>query len=70
MRGLWENADPELTPIEILAAKKLGIIESEENALEKLEEFWHKNKVECYDFRNFEAALVRIGLKLRRGKTS
>jgi hypothetical protein len=70
MRGLWKNADPYPTPIEILAAKKLGIITSEEDALEKLKEFWHKNKVEGYDFRNFEAALVRIGLNLRRRKTS
>lgn len=70
MRGLWKNADPYPTPIEILAAKKLGIIESEEKALEKLKEFWQKNKVEGYDFRNFEAAIVRIGLNLRRRKTS
>jgi 3-methyladenine DNA glycosylase/8-oxoguanine DNA glycosylase len=70
MRGLWKNADPNPTLIEILAAKKLGIIESEENALQKLKEFWRKNKVEGYDFRNFEAFLVRIGLRLRRGKTS
>ena len=69
LRGLWKNADPEPTSIEILAAKKLGIIESDENALEKLEEFWQKNRVEGYDFRNFEAALVRLGLKLRREKT-
>ncbi len=66
LRGLWENADPEPAPVEILAAKKLGIIESEENALEKLKHFWHQNKVEGYDFRNFETALVRLGLELRR----
>jgi len=69
LRGLWKNTDPEPTSIEILAAKKLGIIESDENALEKLKEFWHKNRVEGYDFRNFEAALVKLGLKLRREKT-
>ena len=69
MRGLWKNACPDPTPIEILAAKKLGIIESEENAFNKLDEFWRKNKVKSYDFRNFEATLVRIGLKLRRIKT-
>lgn len=68
LRGIWKNADPEPTPIEILAAKELGVIESEKNALEKLKAFWVKNKIEGYDFRNFEAALVRIGLKLRRGK--
>jgi endonuclease III len=69
LRGLWKNADPEQTSIEILAAKKLRIIESDENALKKLKEFWHKNRVEGYDFRNFEAALVRLGLKLRREET-
>lgn len=68
LRGIWKNADPEPTSIEILAAKALGIIETEKNALEKLKTFWSKNKIEGYDFRNFEAALVRIGLKLRREK--
>ncbi len=68
LRGIWKNADPEPTPVEILAAKELGIIESEKNALEKLKSFWVKNRIEGYDFRNFEAALVRVGLKLRRGK--
>lgn len=68
MRGIWKNADPELTDIEIRAAKELGIIQSEENALEELKQFWDKNKIRGYDLRNLEAALVRIGLKLRRGK--
>ena len=67
-RGLWKNADPEPTSVEILATRKLGVIESNEKALEKLKEFWRKNRVKGYDFRNFEAALVRIGLKLRREK--
>jgi len=68
LRGIWKNADPEPTPIEILAAKELGIVETEENALDELKRFWVENKIENYDFRNFEAALVRTGLKLRRGK--
>jgi hypothetical protein len=69
LRGLWRNADPEPTSVEILAAKKLGIIESDVNVLEKFKEFWQRNSVEGYDFRNFEAALVRVGLKLRREET-
>lgn len=69
LRGLWRNADPEPTSVEILAAKKLGIIKSDGNVLEKFKEFWHRNGVEGYDFRNFEAALVRVGLKLRREET-
>lgn len=44
------------------------IIKSDENTLGKLEEFRHKNRVEGYDFRNFKEALVKLGLKLRRGK--
>jgi hypothetical protein len=72
LRGLWKNADPQPTRIEVIAARELGIIEPTKNALENvlgtLKTFWARNRVEGYEFRNFEAALVRIGLKLRRGK--
>jgi hypothetical protein len=68
LRGLWKNADPEPTRVEVAAARELGIVESEKNVLKKLKTFWAENKIEGYEFRNFEAALVRIGLKLRRGK--
>lgn len=70
LRGVWKNADPEPTKIEIMAAIKLGIVESDEGILEKLKGFWQEKRIEGYDFRNFEAALVRVGLKLRRGKVS
>jgi endonuclease III len=66
LRGIWENADPQPTDIEILAAKSLGIKAPEKDILEKLKEFWCKNAVKGYSFRNFEAALVRFGLELRR----
>jgi endonuclease III len=68
LRGIWKNADPQPTQVEVIAAKELGIIESDKNVLETLKTFWARNRVEGYEFRNFEAALVRIGLKLRRGK--
>ncbi len=68
LRGVWKNADPEPTPIEVMAAIELGMVESDEGVLEKLKEFWQENRIEGYDFRNFEAALVRVGLKLRRDK--
>ena len=42
------------------------IIESDENTLGKLNEFRHKNRVEGYDFRNFKAALVKLGLTTER----
>jgi endonuclease III len=66
LRGVWKNADPQPTDIEILAAKNLGIEASKKDTLEKLKEFWDKNAVKGYSFRNFEAALVRSGLELRR----
>jgi endonuclease III len=65
LRGIWENADPQPTSIEILAAKNLGIIDSEEDALERLKDFWGRNAIKGYEFRNFEAALVRLGIELR-----
>ena len=68
LRGIWINADPEPTEVEILAAKKLGILGSERNALKKLKAFWERNALTGYDFRNFEAALVRLGLQIRRRK--
>jgi len=70
LRGIWKNADPRPTAIEILAARNLGILFSEGNALEKLKDFWNRNLVKGYNFRNFEAALLRLGIELRRRKTS
>ena len=69
LRGIWKNADPKPTSVEIQAAKELGLISSEKNALRKLKKYWCKNKIDSYNFRNFETALVRYGLKLHKGKT-
>lgn len=66
LRGIWRNADPEPTAIEVLAAKNLGILKSDGDALDMLKAFWNENAVEGYSFRYFEAALLRLGLELRR----
>ncbi len=68
LRGVWKNADPQLTATEISAAKHLKIIKSDFEALERLKKFWQKNAIEGFDFRNFETSLVRYGLELRRKK--
>jgi endonuclease III len=68
LRGIWRNADPEPTAVEVSAAKNLGILTSNGDALEKLKEFWSKNAIEGYSFRHFEAVLVRLGLEMRRKK--
>jgi endonuclease III len=68
LRGVWKRADPPLTEIELLAARKLGLTRSRnpERALEDLKAWWNDNSIAGYDFRHLEAALVRAGLELRR----
>jgi hypothetical protein len=68
LRGIWKNADPQPASIEVLAAKNLGIIDSEQDVLRKLKDFWKKNAIRGYDFRNFDTALVRLGIEMRRKK--
>jgi endonuclease III len=68
LRGIWSKADPEPTPLVILAAKNLGIIKSESprEALRELKEFWSENGVSDKTFVNFETALLRVGKDLCR----
>ncbi len=68
LRSVWQKADPKPTPIVILAAKRLAIIETDnpEKALEDLKVFWKKNKISGKSFVNFETALLRYGKDLRR----
>jgi len=68
LRGVWHKADPKPIPLVILAAKRLGITETEnpEQALSELKAFWRKNKIAGKSFVNFETALLRYGKDLRR----
>ncbi|HVO37175.1 MAG TPA: hypothetical protein VMT01_03300 [Candidatus Acidoferrum sp.] len=68
LRDIWEKADPNVTELEILGAKRLRILKTEdkENALEKLKQFWFKNSIEGKSFVNFETSLLRIGKSTRR----
>ncbi len=68
VRSVWHKADPKPTPLVILAAKRLGITETEnpEQALSELKAFWRKNKIAGKSFVNFETALLRYGKDLRR----
>lgn len=70
LRSIWRKADPKTTPLVILAAKRLGIIETEnpEQALIELKAFWRQNKIAGNSFVNFETALLRYGKDLRRKK--
>jgi hypothetical protein len=66
LRGIWRNAEPDLTDVEVLAARELSLITGKGRPIDELKEFWDKNKVEGYDIRHLESALVRRGLELRR----
>lgn len=68
LRDVWGKADPKPTPLVILAAKNLGIIEAEqpERALEELRDFWRKNKMSGKTLVDFETALLRVGKDLCR----
>ncbi|MFQ5891657.1 MAG: hypothetical protein ACE5HW_02550 [Candidatus Methanofastidiosia archaeon] len=67
MRGVW-NVEPELSKYVIQASKNLGLIEEEGNALEELKKIFKENKVENFDFRNFEVALLRLSKNFCRKK--
>lgn len=68
LRGVWIKADPKPTPLVILAAKNLGIIQSEdpEKALVELKSFWKQNTLKDKSFVNFETALLRRGKKMHK----
>jgi len=61
LRGIWEKADPPLTPLVFTSAKNLGLVKKEGNALKELKFVWEQSKVKKGDFVNFEAALLRLG---------
>jgi endonuclease III len=63
LREVWEKANPNPTSLEVLAAKKLGIVKEEaaENALKQLKDFWSKNRVAGKSFIHLETALLRLG---------
>ena len=68
LRGIWDNADPELSDIETMAAKDCGIVSNEQDATQQVKQFWDDNAIEGFDFRNFQAALVRHGFDIRRSE--
>jgi endonuclease III len=60
LRTVWAKARPPLSPPARLAAGRLGLI-TEGDPLDTLELIWAGRQVRGSDFRDFEAALVRLG---------
>ncbi|MEA5114182.1 MAG: hypothetical protein VB050_09140 [Geobacteraceae bacterium] len=61
LRTIWPKARPALSMPVLQASRHLGLIKKERNPLKALEQIWYENRVAGSDFRDFEAALVRLG---------
>jgi endonuclease III len=61
LRGVWKKADPGLSQMVRLAAGHLGLVKRDEDPLRALKKIWSAQKVPRKDFRDFEAALLRLG---------
>lgn len=70
LRGRWHNAAPPLSRLALQAAWALGFLPEELNddrqlALIYLQHLWNNSGMSMASFADFEAALVRYGLRLR-----
>ncbi|MHB8068586.1 MAG: HhH-GDP family DNA glycosylase [Desulfobaccales bacterium] len=64
LRGVWDKAEPSLSPLAQLAGEHLKLLPpglSPEEALTTLEAKWRQQPVPPHDFADLEAALVRLG---------
>lgn len=73
LRGIWNKAAPPLSPLALAAAQTLGYLRhgrlSAGHALAQLQQLWASDGQAAARFADFEAALVREGLRLRREKS-
>jgi len=71
LRGIWPKATPPLSPLAQAAAEHLQLLVpglTPGEALKVMENHWRAQPVAGYDFADLEAALVRLGVELRRGR--
>jgi len=70
LRGLWPKAEPKPSELVVRAARDLGFVPARakdpERVLESLRAVWAADGGSARDFPDFEAALVRYGIALRR----
>lgn len=73
LRGIWIEASPALTPPALHAAQSLGYLRhgqpATKQALSRLQQMWARDGNAPDRFADFEAALVREGLRLRRAES-
>lgn len=74
LRGIWARADPPLSPLALAAATELGYLQpaahNVDSALSRLQQVWTADGHPANSFAEFESALVREGLCLRRQRAS
>ena len=74
LRGIWVRAEPPLSPLAVSAATALGYLRpgmlDPERALARLRRLWAIDGQPATGFADFESALVREGLRLRRQHAS
>ncbi len=72
MRGIWKKANPLPSDLVVMAAKERGIVpktvKDRAKVLQLLTDAWKETGMKKKDFPDFEAALVRAGIELRRKK--
>ena len=70
LRGLWPKAEPRPSELVVRAARDLGFVpprvRGAGRVLESLRARWAADGGSAADFPDFEAALVRHGIALRR----
>ena len=70
LRGIWPKAEPPLSPLARAAAVALGYLrpatDEPDRALARLRRLWAADGHPVAGFAEFESALVREGLRLRR----
>ncbi|MBU1265441.1 MAG: hypothetical protein KJ946_12680 [Gammaproteobacteria bacterium] len=70
LRGIWAKAEPPLSPLAISGAIELGYLRAgtpdPDRALARLRHLWETDGQPAAGFADFESALVREGLRLRR----
>lgn len=66
LREIWPKADPPLSPLAMLAAEDLGLLDedvggSDRSQTDRLKALWERAGVSGKTFGDFESALVRLG---------
>jgi hypothetical protein len=69
LRGIWRKAKPPLSPLALAGANALGYLrptlDDVDHAIPHLRQLWAADGQKAAGFAEFEAALVREGLRLR-----